>query len=647
MTDRLSAVSWEHNRAKRACAHRAALAARALVYNESSLVFRGPVPKNVQIMPVQCSHTGCFPGAGNQYFELSIEFDLFGSKGFHRDPLLPISVLSFEILFADNRTLGSGNESFWVPASLLPVAGDSHKIKLKDTVGIGATAFFTSEPVPRAVRYAHGDFPTGILYNAEGLPVAPFVMELPLPTAESTRKTSPSHKGDDSEAGDVAAAVVFKSATRTPAGDYFPCMRIPSAVRLPGTDTVLAFAEARRWVGDQCCPVPCCGPSATNESCPVPRGQPRCSGGCRPQDPQVSAGSAEIDSVDTTDRYVCLRISTDGGQSFGALQPNITGMRSNNPTSLISPSGKDVMLFFNDARKICTAEIARGEDCGGVWLTRSSDGGTTWNQPRKVFPADQSTPCPRGRFCSVPSIVGPGTSAARLPSGRIAVALYSHYSPPTAHSTGIMTAFATSLIYSDDDAKTWKQSNATLPFLGEPQLVHVPTYGKHALMLNARCADRLFYSKGYSYPSPCDAQTNGSGGHRGVALSTDGGASFSDAVYPSDLASPGCQGSTLLLTDGTVAYSGDDSRTSRMNMTLKRSAVSSQRSFPPRFDSGKLLTPSKFAGVCHSSMVTPCGSGYSALFEAKDGAVGVLWEGGDLGGRCNGSSCSIMLSLVD
>jgi hypothetical protein len=42
------------------------------------------------------------------------------------------------------------------------------------------TAFFAQTPEPRAVRYAHGDFPTGILHNFEGLPVAPFVVDISL-----------------------------------------------------------------------------------------------------------------------------------------------------------------------------------------------------------------------------------------------------------------------------------------------------------------------------------------------------------------------------------------------------------------------------------------------------------------------------------
>lgn len=168
--------TWEHNRAKRPCAHRAVLAARALVYNET-VVYRGPEPKSAKILPIQCSHGGCGAGDGNQYVELAIQFEMFESTGFHRSPVLPLSLLSFEILFVEKQP-SSSNSSAWIPASLLPVHGNTYEIDPRDTVGISATAFFANDPVPRAVRYAHGDFPTGILHNAEGLPVGPFEMEL-------------------------------------------------------------------------------------------------------------------------------------------------------------------------------------------------------------------------------------------------------------------------------------------------------------------------------------------------------------------------------------------------------------------------------------------------------------------------------------
>ena len=58
---------------------------------------------------------------------------------------------------------------------------------------------------------------------------------------------------------------IFEASSRTD-DDFFPCTRVPSAVRLPGSSIVLAFAEARRWVGDQCCPRACEAPAAGDAS---------------------------------------------------------------------------------------------------------------------------------------------------------------------------------------------------------------------------------------------------------------------------------------------------------------------------------------------------------------------------------------------
>ena len=103
-----------------------------------------------------------------------ITFNLFGSEGMLRSHL-PYSVLCFEVLFVDSDP-SSANISAWVPATLLPAGGNVVPIDARNEVAIGATAFFAKDPVAKAVRYAHGDFPTGILHNKEGLPVPPFVI---------------------------------------------------------------------------------------------------------------------------------------------------------------------------------------------------------------------------------------------------------------------------------------------------------------------------------------------------------------------------------------------------------------------------------------------------------------------------------------
>jgi hypothetical protein len=126
---------------------------------------------------------------------------------------VPVSVLSFEVLFAATATAlhtianepvgtahgssrnssstststststsagrsGVSNVSHWVPATLLPAEGNLEPLNPKRTVGVGATAFFNSAAVPISIRYAHGDFPTGILHNLEGIPMGPFVVDV-------------------------------------------------------------------------------------------------------------------------------------------------------------------------------------------------------------------------------------------------------------------------------------------------------------------------------------------------------------------------------------------------------------------------------------------------------------------------------------
>ena len=44
-----SPFTWQHNRAKKQCTHRAALIARATIYGERDLVFRGPEPVRVAV----------------------------------------------------------------------------------------------------------------------------------------------------------------------------------------------------------------------------------------------------------------------------------------------------------------------------------------------------------------------------------------------------------------------------------------------------------------------------------------------------------------------------------------------------------------------------------------------------------------------
>lgn len=72
----------------------------------------------------------------------------------------------------------------------------------------------------------------------------------------------------------------------------FPCVRVPSLLAVPH-GPLLAFAECRHFTGDGC-------------------------------EPQTAAGAGVQGSADLRDRVVCMRASSDGGVTWGALQPNIS-----------------------------------------------------------------------------------------------------------------------------------------------------------------------------------------------------------------------------------------------------------------------------------------------------------------------------------
>ena len=130
--------------------------------------------------------------------------------------------------------------------------------------------------------------------------------------------------------------------------------------------------------------------------------------------------------------------------------------------------------------------------------------------------------------------------------------------------------------------------------------------------------------------------------------------------YDRQLQDPNCQGSTLAVTATdsgggdvsgsgaltTLLFSGDDSRDSRTNMTVKTAVNVTE--WPPQFTESKMI----------SSGSTNNGTGYSALFAGGagggrargksnaggGGGVGLLWESGADG--CVGASCEIKLSWV-
>jgi Neuraminidase (sialidase) len=79
---------------------------------------------------------------------------------------------------------------------------------------------------------------------------------------------------------------------------------------------LLAFAECRRWAGDQC----------------------------------FVDGHLNATRAQESNRSICMRRSEDGGTTWDALRPNITQRLSANPSALHDASRNRTLLFFDDAQ---------------------------------------------------------------------------------------------------------------------------------------------------------------------------------------------------------------------------------------------------------------------------------------------------------
>jgi hypothetical protein len=296
---------------------------------------------------------------------------------------------------------------------------------------------------------------------------------------------------------------VFQSST----GPY-PCIRIPSTLALPDGNTILAFAECRRWAGDQC----------------FVRGIPNAS---REQE---------------FNRSVCMRRSIDGGQTWGLLQPNITHRYSANPSAVLDSARNRTLLFFDDAQT------------RGLYFIASRDAGVTWDAPTRLRDASGAV---------LSGVNGPGNSAIALRNGALLVAVYH----PDRNIPPNVSFSHANILRSLDGGKTWLDvSPPAIPpaissmfaHLGEPSLSLLPS---GQLVLNSRCPDGR---KPYPGPkAPCDCQC------RGTSISSDGGSTWSATVFDPAVPDPDCEGAVLGLANGSVAFSNANNPRRRVNPSIR------------------------------------------------------------------------------
>jgi sialidase-1 len=268
--------------------------------------------------------------------------------------------------------------------------------------------------------------------------------------------------------------------------------------------------------------------------------------------------------------------SFDGGRTWGKPQvvwddgENTCG----NPCPVVDSKTGTIWLPLThnlgaDKQDAIVGGTSRGTRT--VWITKSDDDGATWARPveitRDVKKADWTW-----------YATGPGVGI-QLRSGRLIVPCDNYVAGSKARQSHV--------IYSDDGGKSWKLGGVVGPDCNECQAVEL---SDGRVMLNIR-------------------------GYRGerrrlVAISKDGGETFSNPLPEAALVEPVCQASLVRdpAASGSLLFSNPAS-TKREKMTV-RASLDDGRTFP------------------HARLLHAGPSGYSCLAVLADGGIGCLYERG-------------------
>lgn len=280
---------------------------------------------------------------------------------------------------------------------------------------------------------------------------------------------------------------------------------------------------------------------------------------------------------DTGDIDLLLRRSFDGGKTWGPVQlvwddgENTCG----NPCPVVDrETGTIWLLLTHNLGKDRESQIVARTSQGTrtVWISKSDDDGATWAKPVEI-----TAQVKRDDWTWFAT--GPGVGI-QTRDGRLVV-------PCDAKNVGGKIAYSF-VITSGDRGRTWKAGGLVGDLWNECQVVEL---ADGALMLNMRNHDR-------------------SKKQRGVAVSRDGGKTWSEAKPDAQLLEPVCQASLLRygLEPPRLLFSNPAS-TKRERMTVKLSQ-----------DDGKTWSAGK---VLHEGPAA-----YSCLSVLADRSIGCLYERG-------------------
>lgn len=317
--------------------------------------------------------------------------------------------------------------------------------------------------------------------------------------------------------------------------DGYSCFRIPSVITLP-TGRVLAFAEGRR-------------------------------------DSMHDSGAIDI----------VMKISDDGGRSFGPLRVVVSGKENTagNPCPAYDKiTGKIVMLFNRNDANGPEQMILKGKAQRTVHMTVSSDMGDSWANEKDVT---LQTKLPLWTWHAT----GP-CHAVQMPSGRLVVPCNHAVLNPETEESG---PYISHTLFSDDHGESWQIGADVEDYTNECTLAALE---KGDLLINMR----NFTKSGYRY----------------LAVSHDEGGHFEDFHMEESLPEPCCQGSMLsAFFEGKEAifFSNPACTSARVRMMIHESTDGGKN-----WTEGCLITDGPAA---YSDLTMPCNQQLAILYETGSG----------------------------
>ncbi len=289
---------------------------------------------------------------------------------------------------------------------------------------------------------------------------------------------------------------------------------------------------------------------------------------------------------DTGDIDVVLKRSRDNGRTWGPMQlvadhgPDTIG----NPCPVVDRDTGTIWLLLTgnpgrDNEKAIKERTASGTRT--VWVSRSTDEGATWTTPVEITAATK-----RAEWTWYAT--GPGCGI-QLASGRLVI--------PCDHNVaGGKMVRRSHVIYSDDHGSTWQIGGVAMEDVNECQVVERVD---GSLMLNMR-----------SY-----ATGPGVSNRRAVAISRDGGLTWSAPRYDPALIEPVCQAAFVRFTARPTA--------SKNRLLFANPASTKREKFTVRvsYDEGETWPAAR---ELHAGP-----SAYSALAVLPDMTIGCLYERGE------------------